>query len=81
MKNSIAIVALVSNTSAIQLKDQFVNLSQGVNTGMPEELGILGDTGAMPSELGFGAPAPGSELDELGIGPPPQPEGSSMKNV
>ena len=93
MKNSIAIIALVQNTSAIQLKDQFVNLTQvrgdpmdelgGMMGGGVSELGILGDTGGMPSELGFGAPATStnSEMDELGLGPPKQPEGASMKNV
>jgi len=40
MKNSIAIIALVSNTSAIQLKDQFVGLAQAGDE--MNELGILG---------------------------------------
>ena len=82
---SIAIIALVQNTSAIQLNAEFVNLAQGADIN---ELGILGgnsggnqeqsELGGMPNELGFGGG--GQEMDELGLGPPPV-SGASMKNV
>ena len=77
MKNTIAIVALVQNTSAIKLNQKFVSLAQsgGFDVG---ELGILGgNSGANPemSELGGlipSAPAApmNNEMDELGLGPP-----------
>ena len=77
MKSTIAIIALVQNTSAIQLKDQeqFVNLVQadpmdelgllGSHSGGNPEMGELGGTGT-GGMSGTGA----DPMDELGLGPP-----------
>lgn len=71
MKNTIAIIALVQNLSAIQLKDQFVSLAQDSHI---TELGILGAYSGGNQEGGS------DEADELGV-PKEHDEDTSFKDV